>query len=102
MSVIQAIMAAESALDASASLAATTSTAEISLGPYAVVNISASGPINIKFGKTGMTAAAATNFQVPANTIVTYQVSKSEPFIRIFNPGGGSINYWIQFLSPQV
>lgn len=88
--------------DLNASLATVTSTAEIVLGRYQLFAINASGDINIRFGNSGMPAAAATDYRIPANTIVTYQIPQNYDRLRIFNPTGSSINYWIQPLRQML
>jgi len=82
--------------DISASLAATTSTAEIVLNRYTIFAINATGDINIRFGNSGMPAAAATDFRIPNGVIATYQIPAQYDRIRLFNAGASSISYWIQ------
>lgn len=79
---------------ASAALGATTSTAEIAVGANRLIRISASGDATVKFGLTGMGAAAATDIPVWGKT---YQDFFTGEFthIRIFNTTASSINYFI-------
>lgn len=82
--------------DQSAAVTGTTSTAEIVLGRYQLFAINASGDINIRFGNSGMPAAAATDFRIPSGVVATYQVPAQWDRLRIFNPSATSVTYWIQ------
>jgi hypothetical protein len=84
--------------DLTAQLATVTSSAAIPIN-FPAFNFRANVEMNIRFGSTGIPAAAATDFQVPANTIVTFAMTKQCNVIRIFNPTGGNGNYWIQPLT---
>jgi hypothetical protein len=72
------------------------SSGEIILGRYQIFAINANGDINMRFGSSGMPAAAATDFRLPNGVVVTYQVPAQWDRMRIWNPGTGSITYWIQ------
>jgi hypothetical protein len=82
--------------DINATLATVTSSAEIVLGRYQLFAINANGDINIRFGGAGMPAAAATDFRIPNGVVATYQVPVQWDRMRIFNPTGGNVTYWIQ------
>ena len=82
--------------DLSATLGGTTSTAEIVLNRYTLFAINATGDINIRCGNSGMPAAAATDFRIPAGTTATYAVPEQWDRIRLYNAGASSITYWIQ------
>jgi hypothetical protein len=82
--------------DLSAAITATTSSAEIVLGRYTLFAINANGDVNMRCGNSGMPAAAATDYRIPAGTVAVYQVPEQWDRIRLYNPGAGSINYWIQ------
>lgn len=88
--------------DLTGTILTTASSAEILMGAYQYIAINANGDMNIRFGGTGLPAATASDFRIPANTIAVYPISKMNPAIRIFNPGGSTITYWIQFLVAQV
>lgn len=94
--------AGSSTADISASLAGTTSTAEITLGRYSLFVINANGDINIRFGNSGMPAAAATDFRIPGNGMAVYQLPAQYDRFRIFNPSATAINYWIQPLRQML
>jgi hypothetical protein len=79
---------------ASAALGATTSTAEIVLGINRLVRISASGDCTVKFGLSGMGAAAATDIPVWGKTYQDFFTGEFDR-IRIFNTTAGSVNYFI-------
>lgn len=88
-----------------ASLNATTSTSEIVLGNDRKFLIRATGDFNLKMGITGMSAASASDFQLAGAAagsgapVYTLCTNSAQDRIRIFNPGGGAINYWIQPLT---
>lgn len=85
-----------------AQLATVTSSAAIDCTAYRFILFCANTNMNIKFGTSSVAAAAATDFLIPANTIVKLQVAKNNSFIRIFNPTGGNGNYFIQSLFVQA
>lgn len=78
------------------------SSAEILLGAYQSFAINANGDINIRFGGTGLPAATASDFRLPANIVAVYPVSKANPAIRIFNPTANTITWWIQPLTQNL
>ena len=82
-----------------ASLNATTSTAAIVIGNNRLFAITATGVIHIAFGNSGMAAADANDFRLPLGVIATYDLAAQNSQIRIYNPGAGAINYYIQYLS---
>lgn len=82
--------------DISATLATVTSTAEIILGRYQLFAINASDDINIRFGNSGMPAAAATDFRIPGGILAVYQVPQQWDRLRLFNATANTITYWIQ------
>lgn len=84
--------------DLTASLATVTSTAAIPIN-FPAFNFRANVDMNIRFGSTGIPAAAATDFQIPANTVITFSTTKMTNVIRIFNPTAGTGAYWIQPLT---
>lgn len=83
----------------SASLAATTSTAEIVLAKDTIFAVNATADINIKFGVSGMSAAASTDFRIPAGTTATFDLGYAYDRIRLYNAGAASLNYFILPLS---
>jgi hypothetical protein len=101
MSQSPGIFSADSAQDLTASLAATTSTAEIVLGQGQLFALTATGAICIKFGNSGMSAASGSNFQLPANAIAEYTMGQAQDRMRLYNPGATSITYYIQVLDQQ-
>lgn len=68
------------------------SSAEIILGPNAYFYVTASAVLNIAFGLSGMSAASAANFQLPANSLVMLTTGDHYDRIRVF----GTATYWIQ------
>lgn len=71
-----------------AGLATTTSSAEQTLGKHKLFAINATQDITIKFGVTGLAAAAATDFRIPANTNVVFDTGSQITSIRVFNLSG--------------
>lgn len=86
-----------------ATLGATTSTAEIILGNDRLFAIRATGDFNLRMGNSGMAAASAADFQFGGATtganVYTIATNSANDRIRIFNPGAGGITYWIQPLT---
>lgn len=87
------------AKDVTATLATVTATAEILIGINNIFAIQATDDMHIKFGTTGMAAASASNWKIPAGSIFKYDMGRAVDTIRLFNPTGATITYWIQFLS---
>lgn len=82
--------------DLTGSIGAGASTTEIVLGRYQLFALNATGDVNIRCGNSGMPAAAATDFRLPAGVVVTYAVPANWDRIRLFNAGASSVTYWIQ------
>jgi len=61
--------------------------AEILVGNNAIIAVSGSAIGQIKFGDTGMGAAAATDFNIPANTIAYFDMGDHFSAVRIFGTG---------------
>ena len=94
--------AGSSTADISASIGGTSSSAEIVLGRYQHFAINANSDINIRFGNSGMPAAAATDFRIPAGVIAIYKIPMQYDRFRLFNAAAGSVTYWIQPLSQTI
>ena len=75
------------------------SSAEISIGNNRIFVFNADQDVMIKFGNTGMGAAAATDFRIIANTYAPFDMGQQVGFIRLFNNGGSTANWFIQYLS---
>lgn len=71
------------------------SSAEIILGQNVIFEIVASAAMNVAFGVSGMAAASASNFQLPANVIHRWDTGNYNDRIRIFGTG----TYWIQVVT---
>lgn len=80
-----------------ATLGATSSSAELTLGTNRIFSIVATADVNVKFGNTGMGAASANDYRIPANQQTTFDTSDQWSRIRVFSTAGGT--YHIQFLS---
>lgn len=85
--------------EATGTVNAGASSAEIPIGPNRVFAFICSGDCNVKFGATGVTAATGSNFKLPAGTIARYDTGSHVQSFRIFNPTGVTITYWIQYLA---
>lgn len=73
-----------------ATLGAAASSAEIVLGNRCVFLLVCSAACQIKFGNTGMGAAAATDLLIPANVPMTFDTSDQFTSVRIFSTPGGN------------
>jgi hypothetical protein len=82
--------------DLSGTISGTSSTGEIVLNRYTIFAVNATGDINIRCGNSGMPAAAATDFRIPAGVVATYAVPEQWDRIRLYNAAGTSVTYWIQ------
>lgn len=75
------------------------SSAEIDIGNNRIFILNADQDVMIKFGQTGMGAAAATDFRIIANTYAPFDMGNNVRFIRLFNNGASTANWFIQYLS---
>lgn len=85
--------------DLSATVAGTTSSAEILINKYQIFAINCAGDMNIRFGNVGMPAATAADFRIVGNATYVYQMTGHYDRIRLFNPNAGNVIYWIQPLA---
>ena len=85
--------------DQTGSVTTAVSSAEIVIAPNQIFYLVGSGDMNIRFGQTGLAAATANNFLLPAKTLARYDAGRTGIALRIFNPGGSTINWWIQNLA---
>lgn len=81
----------------SASLGATTSTAEIVVGKNRIIVISAAVDCTVKFGLAGMGAAALTDIPVWAKTYQRFDTGEFDR-IRVFNTTAGAGQYYVYAL----
>lgn len=88
--------------DLSGTVGATSSSGEIVLSRYQLFAINATTDLNIRFGNSGMPAAAATDFRIPAGVVATYQIPAQYDRFRLFNSTAGSSSYWIQPLRQML
>jgi hypothetical protein len=88
--------------DLNGTITAGTSSAEIILSRYQIFAINANGDVNIRFGNSGMPAAANTDFRIPGGLVATYQIPAQYDRFRLFNNGSGSVTYWIQPLVKTI
>jgi hypothetical protein len=82
--------------DLSGTILTTSSSGEIVLGRYQFFAINANGDVNIRFGNSGMPAAAATDFRIPDGIIATYAIPQQYDRFRLYNAGASTVTYWIQ------
>ena len=90
----------------SASLATVTSTADIVVGNRQIIGVTAAGTaganasLNIRFMNATKNAnASASDFFVPAGIIQFFDTGEEFDRVRIFNPSGGSITYYVYVFS---
>lgn len=81
-----------------AALAASASSAEVSLGSNTIFAINGSDHFHIKFGLTGMAAAAATDFRVPKDVTIVLDTSRFT-HIRVYNSTVAAIDVYVLVLS---
>lgn len=86
----------------SASLATVTSTADIVIGARQIIGVTAAGtnganaPINIRFmNSTRAANATAADWFIPGGTVQFFELGEEFDRVRIFNPGTGSITYYV-------
>jgi hypothetical protein len=96
MAVFSAIFSFSNEAATTASLNATTSTADITIGKDRKFAIVATAAFNVKMGMAGQSAAAATDFEFPGAQVYTLATNSAADSIRIYNPGGTSLTYWLQ------
>jgi len=79
-----------------AGLGASASSAEQLLGPNRTFIIVGSDAFHLRLGRTGMGAADATDFRIPANTAVTLDSGPEFTHFRVFNSTVAAIDiyYW--------
>lgn len=83
-----------------AALATSTSSAEQVLGHNCVFAINADQDITIRVGNSGMAAADATFYRIPANQQTTLYLNDAVDRIRVFNLSGTTAaNVYIQKLN---
>lgn len=85
----------------SAALTAATSTAEIVLGNNVTFVVWGTQQINVRFGPAGLGAATATDFGIPANTLVILDTGEEFKSIRVFNNGSGAADIYVMRLVPR-
>jgi hypothetical protein len=95
MAVADHILIPTGASPTKASPAASASTAEILLGGTTIFSIVCTGNCHVKFGTTGMAAAAVTDHFIAANTKEVYNLSRNFTAIRVFNPTGAGIDVYV-------
>ena len=77
-----------------AALTATTSSAEQLVGSRRIFSVVADQDITIRFGLTGMGAADATFYYIPAKQQTTFDMG-TNTHVRVFNLAASAANIWI-------
>lgn len=85
-------------VDSTGTVTAGVSSAEIDIAPNQIFYLIANGDLNIRFGSTGLTAATASNFYLPSKTGTRYDSGRTGMAMRLFNPTGSTVTWWIQTL----
>lgn len=75
-----------------------TSSSEVVLGNNALFIFVSDTDSNIKFGVSGMGAAAITDLYIPAKTFARFDLGANMDRVRIFNTTAGTNGYTIQKL----
>lgn len=75
-------------------LAATTSSGELVVGARRIFAVNATQDITIRFGQTGMGAADASFYRIPANQQTTFDMG-SNSVIRVFNESASAADVYI-------
>lgn len=103
MAVLSAVFSLSAEAATTASLNTVTSTAAITIGADRKFIVRATGDFNLKMGTSSLSAATASDFQFGGATtganVYTLSTGPNCTSIRIFNPGGSSITYWLQPLA---
>ena len=68
-----------------AAVGAGTSTAEILIGHNVLIAVNADQDITIRFGQVGMSAADGTDFRIPQNVTIVFDMGRDKEYIRLFN-----------------
>jgi hypothetical protein len=76
-----------------------TSIANLTIGTNVLFRIVATGPINVRFGPTGLNTANANDVYIPANVIDTHDMGANLSCISIFNPGASAVSVNVSILS---
>lgn len=80
-------------------LGATTSSAELDFPKYRIIGIQATGNINVTFGVSGMAAASATGWLIPAGAVHQFEMGSEWTALRIYNPESSAVDVYIIELS---
>jgi hypothetical protein len=90
----------------SASLNTVTSTAALVVGPRQIIGITAAGTnganagVNVRFGNATTAPAATVNdWFIPGGTVQWFETNDEFDRVRVFNPGGGTITYYVYVFS---
>lgn len=87
------------ATDYTTTVTTAASSAEIVIGTNRLFALTADGDFHLRIGNSGMSAASTSNYKCWANTVYTYDFGSYNDRIRIYNPGGSTVNIFIQYLS---
>lgn len=88
MAVQSHILVPGGAVPTTATLGATSSSAEIVLGKNCIFLVVCAAACQIKFGNSGMAAASATDQLIPSNYPMTFDTGDQFTSIRIFSTPG--------------
>ena len=90
----------------SASLNTVTSTAALTVGQRSIIGITAAGtnganaPLNVRFGNSTTAPAATVNdWFIPGGTVAYFEMGDEFDRVRIFNPGSGTVTYYVYVFS---
>lgn len=80
-----------------AGLATVTSSAEQAIGAHRIFSVVADQDITIRFGRTGVAAADATFYYIPAKQQTTFDMG-TNTVVRVFNLAASAANIWFMRL----
>ena len=83
-----------------AALAASTSSTEIAVGHNVMLAINADQDVTVRFGPVGLGAADATDFRIPQNSTMVFDLGRDKESVRFFNLSSTTAaNIWYLALS---
>lgn len=99
MALFDAVLVPAGAATKISALGASASSAEVLLGANKLFAVSATDAVHIVFGQTGMAAADAADFRIPAGVVAVWDTGHEFTHARFFNSTGAAIDIYIQPLS---
>lgn len=95
MSILSSALTHSDAAPLTGSIAATTDSGALTLGINTVWALVATGDCHIRVGPSTVGASSTSYFYLPSKVIYTIAMNRNNDTLRLYNPGGSSINYYI-------